>query len=171
MNENEEVEFIINCKMKRSWMNTFCSFLKMMENFGHDGMSRDFIFYCDGDGDFRPKFDLPEYRTKQAKQYRAIINGERSDTYFFDVENKYIEDNESSILLKNNNIFAQQWWETEKEFKERQQDIFITLFAGKKLNKDEYDEMLNKYLEDMKQKEKERKEYFQDMKNLLDKNR
>lgn len=29
----------------------------------------------------------------------------------------------------------------------------------------------DKYLEDMKQKEKERKEYFQDMKNLLDKNK
>ena len=93
MNENEEVEFIINCKMKRSWMNTFCSFLK-------NGCSRDMIFYCDGDGDFRTQFNLPEYRTKQAKQYKSIINGERSDAYFFDVENKYIEDNESSILNK-----------------------------------------------------------------------
>ncbi len=166
MNENEEVEFIINCKMKRSWMNTFCSFLKMMENFGHDGMSRDLIFYCDGDGDFRPKFDLPEYRTKQAKQYRSIINGERSDAYFFDVENKYIEDNESSILLKNNNVFAQQWWETAEEFKNRKNQLFDEIYSSPV---SEENNIKDKYLEDMKQKEKERKEFFQDMKNLLDK--
>lgn len=168
MNENEEVEFIINCKMKRSWMNTFCSFLKMMENLGHDGMSRDLIFYCDGDGDFRPQFNLPEYRTKQAKQYKSIINGERSDAYFFDVENKYIEDNESSILLKNNNVFAQQWWETEEEFKNRKHQLFDEIYSSPL---SEENNIKDKYLEDMKQKEKERKEYFQDMKNLLDKNK
>lgn len=28
INNNEEVEFEIKCRMKRSWMNTFCSFFK-----------------------------------------------------------------------------------------------------------------------------------------------
>ena len=42
-------------------MNTFCLFLKTMEKFGKNDCSRDMIFYCDRDSDFRSNLELPEY--------------------------------------------------------------------------------------------------------------
>ena len=32
-----------------------------MEKLSRSGYSKDIIFYCDGDGDFRSNFELPEY--------------------------------------------------------------------------------------------------------------
>ena len=76
--------------------------------------------------------------------------------------------NGKAILLKNNNVFAQQWLETEEEFKNSKHQLFDEIYSSPV---SEENNIKDKYLEDMKQKEKERKEYFQDMKNLLDKNK
>jgi len=169
MNDNDEIEFTIKCKMKRSWMNTFCSFLKIMEKFGKCGMSRDIIFYCDGDGDFRPRFELPEYKTKQGKQYSIKFNGNKHDSYFFDVENKYVEEGESDILSITENIFAKQWFETEEEYQKRYNNICNDLYSIK--TQEEFDKRKKMYLEEMKKLLKERKDFLNDMKELSSKNK
>lgn len=52
----EVVEFDVHCKMKKCWANEFLSLLKDMQRLGEMGSSRFRGMYCDGDGDFRPKF-------------------------------------------------------------------------------------------------------------------
>lgn len=56
LGQNEEVEFDVHCKMKKCWANEFLSLLTEMERLGKLGCSRIRGLYCDGDGDFRPKF-------------------------------------------------------------------------------------------------------------------
>ena len=56
LGQNEEVEFDVHCKMKKCWANEFLSLLKDMQRLGEIGSSRFRGMYCDGDGDFRPKF-------------------------------------------------------------------------------------------------------------------
>ena len=55
---NDEVNFTINITMNRRWIDDFCSMLKWMENCGKAGHSSFIGFYSDGDGDFRPTFDI-----------------------------------------------------------------------------------------------------------------
>ena len=54
----KEVEFNIRVRMNERWVNDFCSFLKYMESCGNMGHSAPIAFYADGDGDFRPKFEI-----------------------------------------------------------------------------------------------------------------
>ena len=54
--QNEEVEFDVHCKMKKCWAHEFLSLLTEMERLGKLGCSRICGMYCDGDGDFSPKF-------------------------------------------------------------------------------------------------------------------
>jgi len=56
LGQNEEVEFDVHCKMKKCWANEFLSLLVEMQRLGNMGCSRIRGMYCDGDGDFRPKF-------------------------------------------------------------------------------------------------------------------
>lgn len=44
--------------MNERWVNDFCSMLKWMETCGKIGHSSIVGFYADGDGDFRPKFEI-----------------------------------------------------------------------------------------------------------------
>ena len=61
--EDEIVEFDVHCKMNRAWANEFMSMLKLMQSFGELGTSRHIDIYSDGDGDFRPKFEIDrEYK-------------------------------------------------------------------------------------------------------------
>ena len=53
-----DVTFNIKVTMKERWVNDFCSMLKCMEGFGNAGHSNVIGFYADGDGDFRPKFQI-----------------------------------------------------------------------------------------------------------------
>ncbi|HDG7527511.1 TPA: hypothetical protein PFR81_002006 [Clostridioides difficile] len=53
-----EKEITIKIKMEERWINDFCSMLKMMENLGNVGSSKIVGIYSDGDGDFRPKFEI-----------------------------------------------------------------------------------------------------------------
>lgn len=53
-----EVEFNIKVTMDERWVNDFCSMLHWMESCGKLGHSSVVAFYSDGDGDFRPSFNI-----------------------------------------------------------------------------------------------------------------
>lgn len=55
---SKEVTFTITATMNERWVDDFCSMLKCMESFGNLGHSNIIGFYADGDGDFRPKFQI-----------------------------------------------------------------------------------------------------------------
>lgn len=50
--------FNIEVTMNERWVNDFCSMLKWMESCGNLGHSSITGFYSDGDGNFRPKFNI-----------------------------------------------------------------------------------------------------------------
>lgn len=50
--------FNIEVTMNERWVNDFCSMLKWMESCGKLGHSSLVGFYSDGDGDFRPNFEI-----------------------------------------------------------------------------------------------------------------
>ena len=43
--------------MNERWIPHFLAMLKQMEYLGNIGSSKNVVFYSDGDGDFRPKFE------------------------------------------------------------------------------------------------------------------
>lgn len=51
-------KFSINCEMEERWIPYFIGLLKNMERNGEIGHSSMIAFYADGDGDFRPRFDV-----------------------------------------------------------------------------------------------------------------
>ena len=55
---DKEITFNIKVTMNERWINDFCSMLKYMEYCGDIGHSSIVGFYSDGDGDFRPKFEI-----------------------------------------------------------------------------------------------------------------
>lgn len=54
----DNVTFNIEVTMNKRWINDFCSMLKWMEACGQIGHSSFVGFYADGDGDFRPEFNI-----------------------------------------------------------------------------------------------------------------
>lgn len=74
-----KVKFTIHCEMSERWVDTFCSMLKRMEYNGNIGHSEEVTLYSDGDGDFRPKFEIlhtyeevePTRSTQWSKKYDA----------------------------------------------------------------------------------------------------
>jgi hypothetical protein len=48
----------IDVEMEERWLTYFISMLEHMEYYGSIGGSRMIGFHCDGDGDFRPKFNF-----------------------------------------------------------------------------------------------------------------
>lgn len=65
---NKQVQFNIKVTMNERWVDEFCSMLKWMESCGNLGHSSVVGFYADGDGDFRPKFEI-HHDYKQTKGY------------------------------------------------------------------------------------------------------
>lgn len=62
----EKITFNIKVTMKERWANDFCSMLKYLEMCGNVGHSCVVGFYADGDGDFRPKFEIDrEFEQKE----------------------------------------------------------------------------------------------------------
>lgn len=57
---SDDIEFTITCKMRKRWVPHFLGMLKKMNYLGSVGSSRRIVFFADGDGDFRPKFFIPE---------------------------------------------------------------------------------------------------------------
>ena len=53
-----ERTFTIEVTMNERWINDFCSMLNWMQSCGNLGHSSLVGFYADGDGDFRPKFNI-----------------------------------------------------------------------------------------------------------------
>lgn len=54
----KKVEFNIKVTMDERWVDDFCSMLYWMQRCGKSGHSSIVGFYSDGDGDFRPKFEI-----------------------------------------------------------------------------------------------------------------
>ena len=54
----QPITFNVKCTMKRRWADEFASFLKCLEDNGNVGHSSEISFFADGDGDFRPKFEI-----------------------------------------------------------------------------------------------------------------
>lgn len=54
----KDITFTITATMPEDWADYFCSFLKKMQVYGAIGHSGVLSFYADGDGDFRPKFEI-----------------------------------------------------------------------------------------------------------------
>lgn len=53
-----EKTFNIKVTMEERWVNSFCSMLEKMAKNGRIGHSSLIGFYADGDGDFRPEFEI-----------------------------------------------------------------------------------------------------------------
>lgn len=56
MTEND-VNITIKCVMSARWAPYFLGMLRQMQRLGSIGSSRKVVFFADGDGDFRPKFE------------------------------------------------------------------------------------------------------------------
>lgn len=50
--------FNIKVTMNERWIDDFCSMLNWMQSCGNMGHSSLVGFYADGDGDFRPEFEI-----------------------------------------------------------------------------------------------------------------
>lgn len=85
MATNDTETFLIKVTMQKRWIPHFLGLLKYMQNMGGVGSSRVAHFFCDGDGDFRPKF-LYDFRDR-VKPYDLEIAEPRSienEEPFFD---------------------------------------------------------------------------------------
>lgn len=65
--QNEEIEFVVSCKMKRRWAQAFVSMLEYMEFCGKVGHSSDVGMFADGDGDYRPEFTVKGFKLFDGK--------------------------------------------------------------------------------------------------------
>lgn len=60
-------KFTIECEIPERWVNDFCAMLSQMQYFGEQGHSGVVGIYSDGDGDFRPRFNInTEYDKSKA---------------------------------------------------------------------------------------------------------
>lgn len=57
---NEEITFTVTCTMRKRWAAQLVSMLKKMQYLGSIGSSRGITIYADGDGDFRPRFEVDQ---------------------------------------------------------------------------------------------------------------
>ena len=76
---SKKIKFTVECELEERWKDYFLSFLKTMEFFGQVGHSELLGFYSDGDGDFRPKFNIKdtEYTPKE-----SIVSKEMTINFF-----------------------------------------------------------------------------------------
>jgi hypothetical protein len=74
----ENRKFIIECEVPERWVNDFCSMLATMQSFGQAGHSEVVGIYADGDGDFRPVFNIHTDYNKtspvDAYRYKTIYD-------------------------------------------------------------------------------------------------
>lgn len=75
-------DFNVRVKIEERWIPYFQSCLKYMESMGNLGHSCSVSMYCDGDGDFRPKFDfdIPFSKVDEIKREDIIMN-HKDDCY------------------------------------------------------------------------------------------
>ena len=60
-------KFKIEAEMEERWISYFCTMLKRMEFCGQLGHSEVVGLYSDGDGDFRPKFNIETFFAPQKR--------------------------------------------------------------------------------------------------------
>lgn len=60
--DEDQMTCTITCKMTRDWMERFLRFLNVMQEDGIIGHSETLSFFADGDGTFRPKFTVTEFK-------------------------------------------------------------------------------------------------------------
>lgn len=75
--KSKKIKFTIDCEMNERWMPHFLSMLKYMQQLGGLGSSRKVAIYCDGDGDFRPKFTFNKELLPIVKEPVVDDNGNR----------------------------------------------------------------------------------------------
>ena len=69
----ENRKFIIECEVPERWVDDFCSFLERIEFQGKQGHSSLIGFFADGDGDFRPRFNIrTEYNKTEGLKKELI---------------------------------------------------------------------------------------------------
>lgn len=57
-------KFTVECEMEERWVDYFCSMLKHMQTLGVKGKADYVAMFVDGDGDFRPSFNIEtDYNT------------------------------------------------------------------------------------------------------------
>ena len=81
LGQNDTVEFDVHCVMKKCWANEFLSMLADMQRLGEMGSSRMRGMYCDGDGDFRPKF---HHNLEGFTETEHRVSKEDPDIWFWD---------------------------------------------------------------------------------------
>ena len=75
---SKEVTFNIKATMNERWVDDFCSMLNWMQSCGDLGHSSLVGFYSDGDGDFRPKFEVDrEYKKTDGFWSKDYKQGDR----------------------------------------------------------------------------------------------
>lgn len=57
---DEEITFTVKCTMRKRWAPQLVSMLKRMQHLGAIGSSRKTGIFADGDGDFRPRFEIDQ---------------------------------------------------------------------------------------------------------------
>ncbi len=66
-----EKTFTVECKIEERWIPHFMSMLKEMERLGDRGSTRVVGIVSDGDGDFRPKFNVDFEFDKKSPTHRV----------------------------------------------------------------------------------------------------
>jgi hypothetical protein len=69
----ENRKFVIECEISERWVNDFCAMLKQMQYFGEQGHSGVVGIYSDGDGDFRPSFNIHTEYDKTKASLREVL--------------------------------------------------------------------------------------------------
>lgn len=57
-NDIDNVTISFNITVRKRWVPSLIGMFRAMQSFGNIGSSRMIGFYSDGDGDFRPKFEI-----------------------------------------------------------------------------------------------------------------
>lgn len=60
MTTDDKITFTVQCTMRKRWAPHFLGMLNKMQWLGSVGSSRRVVFFSDGDGDFRPRFQFPD---------------------------------------------------------------------------------------------------------------
>ena len=89
MVEPEDITITVKCTVRKRWAAQLIGMFNTMQHLGSIGASRNITFYADGDGDFRPKFDLPSdipsAEGMSCKTMTKIVeNPEYTEDFFYD---------------------------------------------------------------------------------------
>ena len=85
MNDSDIITFDVTCTMNVRWAEQFLGMLHQMQRLGSMGSSRNVTIFADGDGDFRPKFQLNSDEIIQNElRIAEPIHTDKSGNTFFD---------------------------------------------------------------------------------------